>query len=397
MKCVALFICTILFGFTLSGCVLTDASNKNVDKSRIEEQEKFDISGAVYDLDGEIEISLNNEEFISISKISPKDFKFEGSLESGETYSVLIVKQPESQWCKVKYGNGLIESEEIKHLRVECHTFYRGLKGVSEVSTGAYHTCAIVENKVECWGDNIYGQTDVPNNLMNPRKISSGGTHTCVQDDSGVVCWGGEENTDFTKVEPPENLVNVRELSSGFFSSCVIDDSGLQCFGNEKFSNLTTPPINLEDPHGLVVKGSNACVIDGKKPLCWGYNSGAYTLPETLLEVDIIDIGQTGGCAITNGLVTCWDRTDKTSSEITGELELNTSSNLAVNYSNGCAVTDLGLTCWGRNLDGVPDLQNIVKFPSQLSFDHHHGCVIESEELICAGENVYGQITIPNK
>jgi len=393
VKCIALFICIVLFGLTLSGCILNDQSDKPI----IEEPLIFDISGRVYHLVGDIEISLNNESFISLTNFLPIDFIFEGGLESGETYSVVITKQPESQWCKVKNGNGLIETEDIKNIYVVCHTFFRGLKGVSEVSTGRYHTCAIVDNNVVCWGSNRDGQTDVPANLVNPRKISSGGTHTCVLDDTGVVCWGKTGDTGITKVAPPEGLVNVRELNSGYFSSCVIDDSGLQCFGNEEISNLTSYPKNLEDPHGLTVKGSNACVIDGKKPLCWGYNSGAYTLPDDLFEVDSIDIGQTSGCALTTGEVTCWDDSGKSSSEITGEVDLSGSSTLALNFIDGCVVTDIGLKCWGPDLYGVHGLQHIVKFPSQLSFNYIHGCVIENEELICAGDNYFGQIAIPNK
>ena len=60
------------------------------------------------------------------------------------------------------------------------------------VSAGGYHTCALHDTGVQCWGNNDYGQTDVPA-LSNPVQVSAGRLHTCAVDAAGVQCWG--ENT----------------------------------------------------------------------------------------------------------------------------------------------------------------------------------------------------------
>ena len=48
-----------------------------------------------------------------------------------------------------------------------------------------YHRCAIDSNGVVCWGNNEFGQTDVPL-LQNPSYVSTGYQNTCTLDDFGV-------------------------------------------------------------------------------------------------------------------------------------------------------------------------------------------------------------------
>src|SRR6185369_16136898 len=59
----------------------------------------------------------------------------------------------------------------------------------SVLSVGGYHTCALDDTGVHCWGYNGNGQTTVPG-LTNPVMVSAGGLHTCALDDNGVHCWG---------------------------------------------------------------------------------------------------------------------------------------------------------------------------------------------------------------
>jgi len=58
-----------------------------------------------------------------------------------------------------------------------------------KVSAGIYHTCALDDSGVVCWGLDTDGQTSVPT-LSNPVAVSAGGFHTCALDNSGVTCWG---------------------------------------------------------------------------------------------------------------------------------------------------------------------------------------------------------------
>ncbi len=65
-----------------------------------------------------------------------------------------------------------------------------GAASAYDLATTWYHTCALDDNGVTCWGHNKYGQTTVPAGLVNPSALTAGGHHTCALDDNGVTCWG---------------------------------------------------------------------------------------------------------------------------------------------------------------------------------------------------------------
>jgi len=63
-------------------------------------------------------------------------------------------------------------------------------------STGYGHVCVILDDKsVKCWGKNVHGQLDVPNEVVvsGGKQVSAGKGHTCtIVKNSAIslVCWG---------------------------------------------------------------------------------------------------------------------------------------------------------------------------------------------------------------
>ena len=83
------------------------------------------------------------------------------------------------------------------------------LTGVSQVSAGVFHSCAVTATgNAKCWGNNFFGQlgdggsgpgssrttpVDVIYVGNNVAAISLGGLHTCALTTAGaVVCWGND-------------------------------------------------------------------------------------------------------------------------------------------------------------------------------------------------------------
>ncbi|MEK6578478.1 MAG: RCC1 domain-containing protein, partial [Bdellovibrionota bacterium] len=99
---------------------------------------------------------------------------------------------------------------------------------------------------IHCWGLNDDGQIQVPKNLKNPKQVVAGWYHTCALDDSGVVCWGVQNDYDFGQIQVPPGLKNVRSISAGGGHSCAIDDQGVKCWGSNEDGQLE--PL-IPNPH----------------------------------------------------------------------------------------------------------------------------------------------------
>ena len=76
-------------------------------------------------------------------------------------------------------------------------------RGVSAISTGGNHTCAITDGRVVCWGYNLHGElgdrtrvnstvpVEVSGLATGVSAVAAGGGHTCALTGSaGVRCWG---------------------------------------------------------------------------------------------------------------------------------------------------------------------------------------------------------------
>ncbi len=126
--------------------------------------------------------------------------------------------------------------------------------GVTSVSAGGFHTCAMVSGAIKCWGANNFGQLgdtttferDEPVNVFwlasVPAAVSAGGNHTCaLNTDGGVKCWGQNaygqlgDNTNDQRTAPVNvsGLANgVASISAGWSGNCArMSGGGAKCWG----------------------------------------------------------------------------------------------------------------------------------------------------------------------
>jgi alpha-tubulin suppressor-like RCC1 family protein len=310
---------------------------------------------------------------------------------------------------------------------------------VSQIATGAYHSCAIVENgEVRCWGDNGNGQlgdgtlesrsTPVPvlsqqgARLSGVQALALGYWHSCALLYNGEArCWGYNEfgqlgdgtienRSTAVSVRATSGagaLTDVRELALGYgyAHSCALLNNGeVRCWGRNDFGQLgdgTTIPSPrpvpvLDSSVGLPLNGVKAlalgelhscALLTNGGARCWGNNDfgqlGDGTIEKRLFPVSVLGSG---------GL-------------LTGVLEL------ALGGKHSCALLTSGEAhCWGYNDSGqlgngtttmkpnpVPVLASpgggAMKGVKALALGILHSCaLLTSGEARCWGNNGDGRL-----
>lgn len=204
-------------------------------------------------------------------------------------------------------------------------------RGVSKLALGAYHSCALTQGVVKCWGDNAYGQLGdltqtsrpMPANataLSEPvSDISAGDFFTCALTQRGAVkCWGDNSDGQLGGassnriVLSPTNVIGlatgVSMIACGDNHSCaLLTDGSVRCWGrgiDGQLGNGATPrqsvPVIVEGLHDVIAVaagGSHSCAVlktGGVK--CWGANGGGQlgdgTISAKASPVDVLTYEQ---------------------------------------------------------------------------------------------------------
>jgi alpha-tubulin suppressor-like RCC1 family protein len=233
--------------------------------------------------------------------------------------------------------------------------------GVTAISAGGKHTCALLENGgVKCWGDNFYGElgtndtvdrttpTDVIGLASGVASISAGKGHTCASLISGgMKCWGDNlygqlgDNTVKRQLLPTSvvglssSYIRVNAVSASTSHTCaVLSVGGVKCWGENNVGQV----------------GDNTLVNRKIPTSVTGLSTG----------VTGISTGRFHTCALlSTGGVKCWGTriglnnapNDTTPTEVSG---LSTGVNaLSSGYEHVCVLlSNSSVKCWGWNEAG---------------------------------------------
>ncbi len=376
------------------------------------------------------------------------------------------------------------------------------------ISAGGKQTCAIVnDGTAKCWGNNEYGQLGNGDRLLPSSTpvdvtglgsgvswISTGNTHICAVQNGTGKCWGDNThgklgdgtNTESRSapvdvVDSDDNiLTGVIAISAGTLHTCAVVGGGAKCWGNNQSGQLgngtvttygsdgridednnSPAPVDVVDSDGNPLTGVTAIaaglnhtcamirvnVNDGSVK-CWGANlSGAlgnggfpvipdsdpptnlvHSTPMDVMGlgngVTAISIGSSHTCAIQGGKARCWgDNTDgKLGNGMVTTIgdDQNRSAPVDVVDSDGnpltgvtaiaagpnhtCAVHNAAAKCWGNNLDGKLGNGNTIASATPvevsglgnvvrlISAGDSHTCAVAGRAVRCWGHNSNGEL-----
>ena len=300
-----------------------------------------------------------------------------------------------------------------------------GLIGVTSVSAGRTHTCALAQGVVKCWGDGADGKLGNGTVNSSPTPVSVvglsafgnqvvalavGADFSCAQMQNvlsgvGTVrCWGGNSagqvgnGTTSPQVFAPatvSGLTGVTHLTAGSYFACAVTGGTVRCwgsnssgvFGNGSLIGSNAPAVaatGITNATMVTAGGAHVCAANGTTgdAWCWGSRSfgqlgnGTRAASDPILTPVYFGVGfrptkiyagNAHTCAIVSGQAYCWGK--NTAGEV---------GNVATGI-NGFVVSPLAVT--GQS-SGV----------ATMAAGLDHTCAISSAgALSCWGDNTLGQ------
>jgi alpha-tubulin suppressor-like RCC1 family protein len=322
-----------------------------------------------------------------------------------------------------------------------------------QLSAGGSNTCAVdTAGGVECWGQRMRAAmpTKISFNGATATRVSTGPWHSCAIVGAGLQCWGdnafgqlGDGSTDAsdTPVAVVGLAADVTDVATADWNTCVVAAGGVHCWGNNQYGQLgngevsQTPTLTPGNVVGLdsgvtaiAMARASACAIVNGAVKCWGSNVtgelGDGTFFASAVPVDVVGLGSSvtalsGGantfCAIVAGAARCWGAGDigqlgnggggsAVPVDVVG-LDADVTS-IGVGDGLVCATrASTDAFCWGYSLIGglgtgsyndfswTPAQTSIVG-PGLASIDagNGHACVLKDAQAYCWGANDRGQL-----
>jgi alpha-tubulin suppressor-like RCC1 family protein len=283
------------------------------------------------------------------------------------------------------------------------YTFSPSSNSYSNVTgnlTGQDYTGTVVvalPGSVVAWGDNTYGQCNVPGGLTNAIAIAAGFYHTlALKMDGTVVGWG---QNDFGQTNPPVGLSNVTEIAAGWGTSFALKRDGTLeewgwdgGYGLKATAEALTNIISISAlwDCGMALKSDNTVFVWGKS------THGETNVPAGLSDVVAVSAGGYFCMALKrDGTVVTWG------SNAYGQTNTPTGLNGVKAVAAGgdhCLVLESNGTvvAWGYNAYGQtnvpPDLTNAVA----VSAGAYHSLALRADgTLVAWGLGSSGQTNIP--
>jgi alpha-tubulin suppressor-like RCC1 family protein len=191
---------------------------------------------------------------------------------AGQHHTCAIVDGGARCWGHGSYGQ---LGDGTKRSPVTAPVQVRGLTGgVTSMALGLFTTCAVINGRVKCWGQNTSGELALDPHPNRTTPVDAGATGddfigvrsegftTCAFASNRVACWGDRAWSS------PDGFGPVSDLAVGSDGGCVIRSGVVACF---RWSSDAVAIIALPAPATQITAGgSHACALAGGEVYCWG-------------------------------------------------------------------------------------------------------------------------------
>jgi alpha-tubulin suppressor-like RCC1 family protein len=225
---------------------------------------------------------------------------------------------------------------------------------------------------VAVWGDNTYGQTNVPMDLTNIVQIAAGGNFCLALRNNGrIVAWG--DNT-YGQTSIPYRLTNVVQIAAAGLSALALRSDGTVVgWGYNKNGEMNIPS-DVTEVVDIAAGGDNSMAIKSNGSIrIWGDNSHGQTNISSSLS-DIVQLATSGNFILAlknNGSLSSWGYEPFTAAYAGTNTPpgINNAVQISAGYYSSVALlNDSTVQAWGWSAGGatmVPaGLTNIIQISS---------------------------------
>ncbi len=246
------------------------------------------------------------------------------------------------------------------------------------------------------WGQNTYGQTNVPAGLSGPIAVSAGAYFSLsLQADGAVVAWGDNGAGQSTV---PAGLSGVVAVAAGYFHSLALKADGTVVAWGYNNYGQSTVPAGLS---GVVAVAAGRFHSLGLKAdgtvLAWGANTyGQSTVPANLSGVVAVAAGREYSLALkADGTVVAWG--DNSFGQITVPSSLSgVAAVIAGSYHSLALKADGTVVAWGNDSYGQITVPSNLSGVVAVAAGYGHSLALKADGTVVGwGYNVNGEINIP--
>jgi len=266
---------------------------------------------------------------------------------------------------------------------------------VSNAFGGARSPDAVLSvGLVAAWGDDSYGETNLPPGLTNTVAVGAGAYFSlALRPDGTVVAWG--DNTD-GKATVPAGLTNVVALAGGENHTVALKADGtVAVWGDNSYGQTNAPALTNAAAIAPGLLHTLALKTDGTV-VGWGYDGdGEIDIPLGLANVVAIAAGAYHSLALkADGTVAAWGYNGYGQTSVPAGLSNVVA--IAAGYEHSLALkADGTLVAWGENTSGQTSIPPSATNVTAIACGWDHNVALRGDgSLVVFGDGSYGQTNL---